>query len=110
MRFAPAQSADGRPVRLVFTSDPAGVADRVEETQQKLIIDFTGAWLVVSGIIGGLHMRDLRQMRPDRVREFVVEHREIRGKLWHGGNLVRNPDRRAQDSHSMVAKRICSGS
>src|SRR5438094_8267014 len=72
MRFTSNQSANSRPLRLVFTSDPPGVADRVKEAQEKSIIDLSGAGFVASGVVGDLHMRDLRQMRLDRVREFAL--------------------------------------
>src|SRR6266550_1949879 len=72
VRGAPAESVDGRALRLVLASDPTGVIDRVQEAEQESIIGLAGARFVASGVVGDLHMRDLRQMRLDRVREFAL--------------------------------------
>src|SRR5881396_832170 len=72
MRCAPAESANGRLLRFVLASDPTGVADRIQEAEQESIIDLSGAWFVASRVVCDLHMRDLLQMRLDRVCELAL--------------------------------------
>src|SRR6266446_6816671 len=68
---APAQSVDRLSFRLVLAADPALVADRIDEAEQEAIVDLAGAWLVAPWIVGELQMRNLRQMRLDRIRELA---------------------------------------
>src|SRR4051794_41051133 len=62
LRRVPAETIDRRRPRLVFASDPATIADRVEVTKQERIVDLAGAGLVAAGIVGQLHMRDAAKM------------------------------------------------
>src|ERR1700742_3828917 len=57
----PSQSFRGGRFRLVFATTPAAVSDLVEMTEQKRIVDLTGARFVAAGTVGQLHMGDMRQ-------------------------------------------------
>src|SRR5436190_3313813 len=69
---APREAFDGVALRLVFATDPAVVADRVDEAEQEAVIDLARAGLVAAQVVGELHVGDLRQMRLDGVRELAL--------------------------------------
>src|SRR5262245_18385074 len=67
----PAEPVDYPGARLVFTSHPATIADRIEMTKQERIVDLAGARLVAAGIVGELDMGDARQMLLQGARDFA---------------------------------------
>src|SRR5690348_5489253 len=70
----PAETVDCRRLRLVFASDPAAVAERVEMAEQEGIVDLSGPRLVSAGIVGELHMSDARQVLLQGARDVTLHH------------------------------------
>src|SRR5690242_13917227 len=62
LRCMPAEPVDCCGSRLVFTSHPATIADRIEMTKQERIVDLARSRLIAAGIVGKLDMGDARQM------------------------------------------------
>src|SRR3954447_313738 len=62
LRGVPGQAFQRRSARLVFATDPAAIADRVEMAEQEGKVDLAGAGLVTTWIVGELDVRDLRQI------------------------------------------------
>src|SRR5258708_2042605 len=56
----PAEAGGGGRARLVFATDVAFVAERIEQVEQERVVDFAGARFVAAGVIGELDVRDLR--------------------------------------------------
>ena len=62
----PAETFDRVGPRLVFASDPAAIADRIEVPEQEGIVDLAGAGLVAAGIVRKLDMTDPPEMLLQR--------------------------------------------
>ena len=58
-------------LRNIFESHAARIADLVSELEQKTVIDFAGARLMPSGIVGNLNVRDAREVFGERVYKFA---------------------------------------
>src|SRR5262247_3289396 len=71
VRPRPAQSFRRRPGRLVLATNPALVAQLVDELEQERVIDLARAGLVAARVIGQLHMRNALQIALDGWREIA---------------------------------------
>ena len=65
VRLGPAEAGVGLGLRLVFGADVAFVAFFIEQLEQEGVVDFAGAGLVATGVVGDLHVRDARQVGLD---------------------------------------------
>ncbi|KAH2818510.1 hypothetical protein KXV85_003687, partial [Aspergillus fumigatus] len=72
LRRMPAEPVDGCGSRLVFTSHPATIADRIEMAKQERIVDLAGAGLVAARIVGDLDMANARQMFLQAARDVPL--------------------------------------
>src|SRR5712671_6417923 len=77
LRGMPSQAVDRRRPRLVFASDPAAIADRVEMAEQEGIVDLAGAGLVAAGIVGKLDVRDAAKMFLEAPRDIALHHLHV---------------------------------
>src|SRR5438477_9803840 len=73
----PAETIDGRRLRLVFAPDPAAISDRVEMPEQEGIVDLAGAGLVAAGIVGQLYMGDATKMLLQAARDVALHHLHV---------------------------------
>src|SRR6266545_2559170 len=83
VRAPPAETFVGPALRLVLAADPAVVADRVEEAEQETIIDFAGARFIAPRIVGELHVRDLRAVGLERIRELAFHPLHVVDVVLH---------------------------
>src|SRR6185312_1251109 len=71
-RCVPAQAFERSGARLVFASDPAAIADRVEVAEQEGIVDLAGTGLVAAGIVRELDMTDAPEMLLQGARDVAL--------------------------------------
>src|SRR5438132_14280157 len=76
-RGVPAETVDRRRPRLVFASDPAAVAERIEMPEQEGIVDLAGTGLVAPGIVGKLDMGDPSEMFLQAARDVTLHHLHV---------------------------------
>src|ERR1700722_4808702 len=58
VRRDPRQAIHGTTGRFVFATDPAGITQRIDESEQERVVDFAAARLMAPGIVRQLHMAD----------------------------------------------------
>ena len=62
---------------MVFATDPARVAEPIDQRQQERIVDFARARLMPAGIVGDLDVRDCGHRRFEAAREIALHHLHV---------------------------------